>query len=408
MPHRFIPLFLSLFSESAASGSLSSSDLLSVWRLSLGDFSLFRVYSVYINLNCFVFGTLRARLRMENEKKSSAISDVGAWAMNVVSSVGIIMANKQLMSGSGYAFSFATTLTGFHFAVTALVGLVSNATGYSASKHVPLWELLWFSVVANTSITGMNFSLMLNSVGFYQISKLSMIPVVCVMEWILHNKHYSKEVKWSVLVVVIGVGVCTVTDVKVNLKGFLCAFVAVLSTSLQQITIGSLQKKYSIGSFELLSKTAPIQALSLLILGPFVDYFLNGKLITNYKMSTGAILFILLSCSLAVFCNVSQYLCIGRFSAVSFQVLGHMKTVCVLTLGWLLFDSELTFKNIMGMIVAVVGMIVYSWAVEAEKQANGKAMSHVKNSLTEEEIRLLKDEVEKNHLKDVELGETKG
>ncbi|XP_028784552.1 UDP-rhamnose/UDP-galactose transporter 2 [Neltuma alba] len=345
---------------------------------------------------------------MENEKKSSAISDVGAWAMNVVSSVGIIMANKQLMSGSGYGFSFATTLTGFHFAVTAIVGLVSNATGYSASKHVPLWELLWFSVVANMSITGMNFSLMLNSVGFYQISKLSMIPVVCVMEWILHSKHYSKEVKLSVLVVVIGVGVCTVTDVKVNFKGFMCACVAVLSTSLQQITIGSLQKKYSIGSFELLSKTAPIQALSLLILGPFVDYFLNGKLITNYKMTTGAILFILLSCSLAVFCNMSQYLCIGRFSATSFQVLGHMKTVCVLTLGWLLFDSELTFKNIMGMILAVVGMVVYSWAVEAEKQANAKAASHVKNSLTEEEIRLLKEEVEKKPLKDVELGETKG
>ena len=68
-----------------------------------------------------------------------------------------------------------------------------------------------------------------------QISKLSMIPVVCVMEWILHNKHYSREVKISVIVVVIGVGVCTVTDVKVNLKGFICSCVAVLSTSLQQI-----------------------------------------------------------------------------------------------------------------------------------------------------------------------------
>ncbi|KAF1881786.1 hypothetical protein Lal_00014536 [Lupinus albus] len=63
---------------------------------------------------------------------------------------------------------FATTLTGFHFDVTALVGLVSNATGYSASKHVPFLELLWFSLVANTSITTMNLSLMLNSVGFYQ------------------------------------------------------------------------------------------------------------------------------------------------------------------------------------------------------------------------------------------------
>lgn len=47
---------------------------------------------------------------MEGEKRSSAVSDVGAWAMNVVSSVGIIMANKQLMSSAGYAFSFGTFL----------------------------------------------------------------------------------------------------------------------------------------------------------------------------------------------------------------------------------------------------------------------------------------------------------
>uniref|UniRef100_A0A7N0UIE6 Sugar phosphate transporter domain-containing protein n=1 Tax=Kalanchoe fedtschenkoi TaxID=63787 RepID=A0A7N0UIE6_KALFE len=341
---------------------------------------------------------------MDSEKKS-AVSDVGAWGMNVVSSVGIIMVNKQLMSSSGYAFSFATTLTGFHFAVTALVGMVSNATGYSAAKHVPMWELLWFSIVANTSITAMNLSLMLNSVGFYQISKLSMIPVVCVMEWILHNKHYSKEVKISVVFVIIGVAVCTVTDVKVNAKGFLCACVAVLSTSFQQISIGSLQKKYSIGSFELLSKTAPIQAISLLILGPFIDYYLNDILITTYKLSTGATLFILLSCSLAVFCNVSQYLCIGRFSAVSFQVLGHMKTVCVLILGWILFDSALTFKNISGMAVAVVGMIIYSWAVELEKAAKHHAAKH---SLTEEEIRLLKDSAGGIlPPKDVELGDSK-
>lgn len=119
--------------------------------------------------------------------------------------------------------------------------------------------------------------------------------------------------------------------------------------------------------------------------------------------------FLLLSCSLAVFCNVSQYLCIGRFSAVSFQVLGHMKTVCVLTLGWLLFDSELTLKNIMGMIIAIVGMVIYSWAVELEKQsnANAKITSHVKNSLTEEEFRLLKEGVDNTPLKDLELGQSK-
>ncbi|KAH1098728.1 hypothetical protein J1N35_015649 [Gossypium stocksii] len=341
------------------------------------------------------------------KKQSSAVSDVGAWAMNVVSSVGLIMANKQLMSPAGYAFVFATTLTGFHFSMTALIGLVSNATGNSTRKKVPLWELLWFSVVANTSITGMNLSLMLNSVGFYQISKLSMIPVVCVMEWILHSKHYSDKVKISVLVVVVGVGVCTVTDVKVNAQGFICACVAVLSTSLQQISIGSLQKKYSIGSFELLSQTAPIQALSLLLFGPFVDYYLTGKLLASYKFSSAAFFFILLSCSLAVFCNISQYLCIGRFSATSFQVLGHMKTVCVLILGWLLFDSELTLKNILGMAIAILGMVVYSWAVEADKQAESK-VSPLPKEASEENVELLKQQQQSDGspLKDVELGKS--
>lgn len=335
---------------------------------------------------------------METEKKSG-VSDIGAWGMNVISSVGLIMANKQLMSSGGYAFNFATTLTGFHFAVTALSGLFFNPT----NKHVPLWELLWFSIVANTSITGMNLSLMLNSVGFYQISKLSMIPVVCLMERAINNKQYSNKVKISVIVVVIGVGVCTVTDVKVNAKGFLCALVAVVSTSLQQIYIGSFQKKYSIGSFELLSKTAPIQAVSLLVFGPFIDYYLNGQVILNYNLSWGAFICIAISCTLAVFCNMSQYLCIGRFSAVSFQVLGHMKTVCVLTLGWILFDSALSFKNILGMAVAIAGMIIYNWAMDAEKQNKNQA----KESLTEEEIRLLKEGVENAPVKDIELGESK-
>lgn len=59
--------------------------------------------------------------------------------------------------------------------------------------------------------------------------------MVCVMEWILHSKRYSREVKASVVIVVVGVGICTVTDVKVNAKGFICACVAIFSSSLQQI-----------------------------------------------------------------------------------------------------------------------------------------------------------------------------
>ena len=62
--------------------------------------------------------------------------------------------------------------------------------------------------------------------------------------------------------------------------------------------IGALQKKHNCGSFELLSKTAPIQAASLILIGPFLDYFLIGQNVLKYTYSTGAI--------------VSYSLCINR------------------------------------------------------------------------------------------------
>lgn len=52
--------------------------------------------------------------------------------------------------------------------------------------------------------------------------------------------------------------------------------------------IGQLQKKHNCGSFELLSKTAPIQAASLAALGPFVDYLLIKRNVFDYKMTLGA------------------------------------------------------------------------------------------------------------------------
>jgi len=61
-----------------------------------------------------------------------------------------------------------------------------------------------------------------------------MIPVSCFLEVILDNVRYSRDTKLSISLVLLGVAVCTVTDVSVNAKGFIAAAVAVWSTSLQQ------------------------------------------------------------------------------------------------------------------------------------------------------------------------------
>ncbi|XP_076894996.1 UDP-rhamnose/UDP-galactose transporter 6-like [Bidens hawaiensis] len=292
--------------------------------------------------------------------KKAAV-DAAAWMFNILTSVGIIIVNKALMAT--YGFTFATTLTGLHFVTTTLMTVVLRWLGYIQPSHLPTRELIKFVLFANFSIVGMNVSLMWNSVGFYQIAKLSMIPVSCLFEVAFDKIRYSRDTKLSILVVLLGVAVCTVTDVSVNAKGFGAAFVAVWSTSLQQYYVHYLQRKYALSSFNLLGHTAPIQAGSLLILGPFLDYWLTEKRVDMFKYDLPSMVLILLSCTIAVGTNLSQFICIGRFTAVSFQVLGHMKTILVLILGFIFFGREgLNLHVVVGMIIAIVGMIWYGIA----------------------------------------------
>ncbi|KAH9757714.1 UDP-rhamnose/UDP-galactose transporter 6 [Citrus sinensis] len=245
------------------------------------------------------------KMSLASKADRKAAADAAAWMFNVVTSVGIILVNKALMAT--YGFSFATTLTGMHFATTTLMTGVLRWLGYIQPSHLPFRELLKFVIFANFSIVGMNVSLMWNSVGFYQIAKLSMIPVSCLLEVVLDKIRYSRDTKLSIAVVLLGVGVCTVTDVSVNARGFIAALIAVWSTSIQQY------------------------------------------------------IFLILSCTIAVGTNLSQFICIGRFTAVSFQVLGHMKTILVLIMGFLFFGKEgLNLHVVLGMIIAVFGMIWYS------------------------------------------------
>lgn len=248
--------------------------------------------------------------------------------------------------------------------------LVLRVLGYVQPSHLPLSELLKFVFFANFSIVGMNVSLMWNSVGFYQIAKLSMIPVSCLLEVCLDKIRYSRDTKLSIGIVLLGVGVCTVTDVSVNMKGFVAAFIAVWSTSLQQYYVHYLQRKYSLSSFNLLGHTAPAQAGSLLLLGPLLDYWLTNKRVDQYSYDAASLMFLILSCTIAVGTNLSQFICIGRFTAVSFQVLGHMKTILVLIMGFFFFGREgLNLHVVIGMIIAVVGMM---WYGNASSKPGGK------------------------------------
>jgi len=305
------------------------------------------------------------------------------WLSNFVSSVAIVMVNKQFMGSSGLAFQYATTLCGLHFLCTTSVRSFASGKQEAGGKTaatgqvLPREQLAAFVAVASMSIVCLNLSLMMNHVGFYQLCKLLQIPAVAMLEFMFFGKKVSWALARAIGVVMLGVGIATVQETSMNFWGTIVAMIGVLSTSGQQILVSRLQIEYGIGSNDLLGRTAPLMAASMLLIGPFLDQAITGSFVTDYYWTQESLLFLAVSCLLAIWVNISQYMCIGTFSALSFQVIGHVKTVFIFFFAWLLFDIPVTWNNIIGGLIAIGGISHYSQVSAAEKERDAKRRPQV-------------------------------
>jgi len=93
-----------------------------------------------------------------------------------------------------------------------------------------------------------------------------------------------------------------------------------VSSGMQQILCGTIQRAHKLQSHQLLAITAPVQGAMLLVVGPLIDKLVAGAWVTQYTISMPGLRCLLLSCAVSVGVNISQFMCLGRFSAVTFQV----------------------------------------------------------------------------------------
>ncbi|KAI5679809.1 hypothetical protein M9H77_01036 [Catharanthus roseus] len=292
------------------------------------------------------------------------LGTIGALSLSVVSSVSIVICNKALISTLG--FTFATTLTSWHLLVTF------------CSLHVALWMKLFehkpfdpravmgFGILNGTSIGLLNLSLGFNSVGFYQMTKLAIIPCTVLLETLFFRKKFSRNIQFSLCVLLLGVGIATVTDLQLNVVGSVLSLLAVLTTCVAQIMTNTIQKKFKVSSTQLLYQSCPYQAITLFITGPFVDGLLTNQNVFAFKYTPQVLGFIVLSCLISVSVNFSTFLVIGKTSPVTYQVLGHLKTCLVLAFGYVLLHDPFSWRNVLGILIAVVGMVLYSYYCSLE------------------------------------------
>ncbi|KAL3829022.1 hypothetical protein ACJIZ3_017824 [Penstemon smallii] len=301
-----------------------------------------------------------------SEGQRYQLGTIGALSLSVVSSVSIVICNKALISTLG--FTFATTLTSWHLLVTF------------CSLHVALWmkwfehkpfdprAVMGFGILNGTSIGLLNLSLGFNSVGFYQMTKLAIIPCTVLLETLFFRKKFSRTVQLSLTVLLMGVGIATVTDLQLNVLGSILSLLAVVTTCVAQIMTNTIQKKFKVSSTQLLYQSCPYQAMTLFVTGPFLDGLLTNQNVFAFNYTPQVLAFIVLSCLISVSVNFSTFLVIGKTSPVTYQVLGHLKTCLVLAFGYVLLRDPFSWQNILGILIAIVGMVLYSYYCSVESQ----------------------------------------
>ncbi|KAK9124712.1 hypothetical protein Sjap_014314 [Stephania japonica] len=228
--------------------------------------------------------------------------------------------------------------------------------------------VMGFGVLNGISIGLLNLSLGFNSVGFYQMTKLAIIPCTVLLETLFFRKIFSKTIQLSLTILLLGVGIATVTDLQLNALGSILSLLAVITTCIAQIMTNTIQKRFKVSSTQLLYQSCPYQALTLFIVGPFLDGLLTNQNVFAFKYTPQVLVFIVLSCLISVSVNFSTFLVIGKTSPVTYQVLGHLKTCLVLAFGYILLRDPFSWRNILGILIALVGMILYSYFCSVENQ----------------------------------------
>jgi solute carrier family 35, member E3 len=306
---------------------------------------------------------------MEQVLRNGAIPFFG----NLVLALVLVYCNKTLFVE--YKWTFPTFLTAFHFAATFVaVRLTLWMQGVQETYPLTIGERLSYGCSLAMAIVFSNLSLMWNSVGFYQLTKLMATPTVAALEYFVLKKPVSLLTAASLVLVIIGIGSTVQQTVSASTMGVFSAVMGIATASYTQIYASFLlQQEWIIKRtpMQIMSESFPFAFLTILVLVPFMDDVTSETGLLYYEWTPGAIAFVLCSSAAAFLSHVTATMMLGAFSALTFQALGHAKTVLILFIGIFIFGDLLTVRLLVGSVLALSGLALYSYSKQVKPPKQG-------------------------------------
>ena len=294
---------------------------------------------------------------------------------NVCSAVGLVIINKKVAVVDG--FKYMSVLGCLHFYSTFIACYVFLGLGLISYKPVSNYSSIFKIALGNlASVAFMNWSLVYNSVGFYQISKLACIPTTLLLETLLgcRQQNITFTLIFSLFLISLGMYFISVKEVSFTAEGLVYAALAVICTSLSQIFFGPLQRSLQLDSLQLLFHTSP-----WITCGSFISALCTENIqeLVRLKVTYSFSIDITCSCVMAVVVNTSNYYVLAFASPLTYQIIGHVKTIIIIISGFLIFKNNFTLRILLGIILALIGVILYTEENRQQMIAKQKLVSVV-------------------------------
>lgn len=225
--------------------------------------------------------------------------------------------------------------------------------------------MLPLAIAMAMNIVGMNVSLQVSTITFYQITRVLLTPIVAIINFFFYKKTIPRMAVYSLIPMCFGVALISYYDQKpvpvpgapikaVGALSVLLAFGSVTVSGIYTIWIGTYQRKYEVNGFQLLYNQAPLGGVLLLYAVPWTDRF-------PALDQTPAVMWglILLSGFLAALINLSQFFIIGGSGPLESTVVGHLKTCLIVVIGAFSGGKVITDKAALGILLALISIFAY-------------------------------------------------
>ncbi|RKF72450.1 Solute carrier family 35 member E3 [Golovinomyces cichoracearum] len=297
--------------------------------------------------------------------------------VNTLATIGIVFTNKAIFSDSSLRFT-QLTFAAFHFFITWLTLFTLSKPRFAmfTPKRATIREIIPLAIAMALNVILPNLSLAFSTVTFYQVARILLTPTVALMNFIIYKATLPRKAILALIPACLGVGMVSYYDSKPaansNVKttsslGVIFACVGIFASSLYTIWIASYHKKLNMNSMQLLYNQAPLAAFMLLYIIPFVDTF---PVWTEVPVNRWVM--IMMSGIFASLINMSQFFIIAQTGPVSSTVVGHVKTCSIVAIGWAISGRAVGDKALVGVFIALGGIIVYSIIMLRHKVQIGK------------------------------------